>query len=243
MDWARASGMRGDKKPVICGSWNVRMHLTYRCVSSICSVTFSTIFNLLSHFDFFISHAPCTASSRSAILVSNFHLEQTDSISEGKASMDLISQPRKRWYKCFDSLFLVIHCRCSAVVYHSLQQPNSPPTVRVLWLRLPQPGLLLLRNVAEIFVLPAQRRVDGHCQLEASKDADWADCKALTPDEFFQIQGRHRVRRTASKMSPSHKMFLCPFASAACWVEHFLKIQSLSLPKLFFFHLYKSEKM
>ena len=228
MDWARASGMRGDKKPVICGSWNVRMHLTYRCVSSICSVTFSTIFNLLSHFDFFISHAPCTASSRSAILVSNFHLEQTDSISEGK---------------CFDSLFLVIHCRCSAVVYHSLQQPNSPPTVRVLWLRLPQPGLLLLRNVAEIFVLPAQRRVDGHCQLEARKDADWADCKALTPDEFFQIQGRHRVRRTASKMSPSHQMFLCPFASAACWVEHFLKIQSLSLPKLFFFHLYKSEKM
>ena len=189
MDWARASGMRGDKKPVICGSWNVRMHLTYRCVSSICSVTFSTIFNLLSHFDFFISHAPCTASSRSAILVSNFHLEQTDSISEGK---------------CFDSLFLVIHCRCSAVVYHSLQQPNSPSTVRVLWLRLPQPGLLLLRNVAEIFVLPAQRRVDGHCQLEARKDADWADCKALTPDEFFQIQGRHRVRRTASKMSPSH---------------------------------------
>ena len=186
---------------------------------SICSPT---------HFDFFISHAPCTASSRSAILVSNFHLEQTDSISEGK---------------CFDSLFLVIHCRCSAVVYHSLQQPNSPSTVRVLWLRLPQPGLLLLRNVAEIFVLPAQRRVDGHCQLEASKDADWADCKALTPDEFFQIQGRHRVRRTASKMSPSHKMFLCPFASAACWVEHFLKIQSLSLPKLFFFHLYKSEKM
>ena len=228
MDWARASGMRGDKKPVICGSWNVRMHLTYRCVSSICSVTFSTIFNLLSHFDFFISHAPCTASSRSAILVSNFHLEQTDSISEGK---------------CFDSLFLVIHCRCSAVVYHSLQQPNSPSTVRVLWLRLPQPGLLLLRNVAEFFVLPAQRRVDGHCQLEASKDADWADCKALTPDEFFQIQGRHRVRRTASKMSPSHQMFLCPFASAACWVEHFLKIQSLSLPKLFFFHLYKSEKM
>ena len=221
MDWARASGMRGDKKPVICGSWNVRMHLTYRCVSSICSVTFSTIFNLLSHFDFFISHAPCTASSRSAILVSNFHLEQTDSISEGK---------------CFDSLFLVIHCRCSAVVYHSLQQPNSPSTVRVLWLRLPQPGLLLLRNVAEIFVLSAQRRVDGHCQLEASKDADWADCKALTPDEFFQIQGRHRVRRTASKMSPSHQMFLCPFASAACWVEHFLKIQSLSLPKLFFFH-------
>ena len=81
--------MRGDKKPVICGSWNVRMHLTYRCVSSICSVTFSTIFNLLSHFDFFISHAPCTASSLSAILVSNFHLKQTDSISEGKASMDL----------------------------------------------------------------------------------------------------------------------------------------------------------
>ena len=81
--------MQGDKKPVICGSWNVRMHLTYRCVSSICSVTFSTIFNLLSHFDFFISHAPCTASSLSAILVSNFHLKQTDSISEGKASMDL----------------------------------------------------------------------------------------------------------------------------------------------------------
>ena len=136
MDWARASDMRGDKKPVICGCWNVRMQLTYRCVSSICSVTLSTIYNLLSHFDFFISHAPCTASSLSAILVSNFHLKQTDSISEGKASMNLISQPRKRSYKCFDSLFLVIHCRCSAVVYHSLQQPNFPSTVRVLWLRL-----------------------------------------------------------------------------------------------------------
>ena len=231
MDWARASGIRGDKKPWICGSWNVRMQLTYRCVSSICSVTLSTIYNLLSHFDFFISHAPCTASSLSAILVNNFHLKQTDSISEGKASMDLFINDdhfptEKRSYKCFDSLFLVIHCRCSAVVYHSLQQPNSPPTVRVLWLRLPQPGLLLLRNVAEFFVLPAQRRVDGHCQLEARKDADWADCKALTPDEFFQIQGRHRVRRTASKMSPSHQMFLCPF----------------SLPKVFSI-LYKSEKM
>ena len=221
--------MRGDKKPVICGSWNVRMHLTYRCVSSICSVTFSTIFNLLSHFDFFISHAPCTASSRSAILVSNFHLEQTDSISEGK---------------CFDSLFLVIHCRCSAVVYHSLQQPNSPSTVRVLWLRLPQPGLFEMLPKS-LFSLPnvGLMGTAWSLKLEARKDADWADCKALTPDEFFQIQGRHRVRRTASKMSPSHQMFLCPFASAACWVEHFLKIQSLSLPKLFFFHLYKSEKM
>ena len=141
MDWARASGIRGDKKPWICGSWNVRMQLTYRCVSSICSVTLSTIYNLLSHFDFFISHAPCTASSLSAILVSNFHLKQTDSISEGKASMDLFINDdhfptEKRSYKCFDSLFLVIHCRCSAVVYHSLQQPNFPSTVRVLWLRL-----------------------------------------------------------------------------------------------------------
>ena len=119
-----------------------------------------------------------------------------------------------------------LQMQCSRF-YHSLQQPTSLSTVRVLWLRVPQPGLLLLRNVAELFVSPAQRRVDGHYQLEARKDADWADCKALAPNEFFHIQGRHRVCRTASKMSPSHQMFLCPFASAACWVEHFLKIQSL----------------
>ena len=116
------------------------MQLTYRCVSSICSVTLSTIYNLLSHFDFFISHAPCTASSLSAILVSNFHLKQTDSISagslgsEGKASMNLFINddhfPTEKKvlelkHKCIDSIFLVIHCRCSAVVFitHYSSQP------------------------------------------------------------------------------------------------------------------------
>ena len=134
----------GDKKPVIYGSWNVRMRLTYRCVSSICSVTLSTIFNLLSHFDFFISRTPCTASSVSVILVSHHHLKQMDSISadsrlsalgsEGKASMNLFINddhfPTEKKvlelkHKCIDSIFLVIHCRCSAVVFitHYSSQP------------------------------------------------------------------------------------------------------------------------